>query len=470
MKKSKVLVLLPLMGMMLTGCDFINGLFNKGGNGEDNKPADKNESAYAINPVIEGGSEEEKEAILDAINFKGICNKSGSAVTEIYPDIEPNLSEDEGDDILLTTKQITDSGKFVNIEWGCDESQTYFSKFMPVDDYHKMIEVNFQHYGAPNGKLTWYINKATCGDAVCNKQDCITFSANIVNESYKHDNATIAEINKVTDKEKVVDAAGVQHKFASTFDIVDYEYHEGKNYSPYFLTNNPQATEKQYLYYNVKGKVIYTAPDGNWGLLADGKQVLEFYIGAGKALTKENWPNLAKEYVSMSGNMGQYCGNIQMGFMTKIKEIAKNEITEPVLTYPALTESEIASWKVEGYTAQKQAIDGFSGSLRSVTGTLVPGSIKNQNGDVLDASSVPNKRFTFQLQVGDEVMTVAYDYHVDRDGKLGVYNAYKAALQKGGQMTVKGTMRYSGNDDQPFITEGNNGVWTIVPFEVGHIA
>ena len=277
-----------------------------------------------------------------------------------------------------------------------------------------------------------------------------------------------------------VDADGTIHKYASTFDIVDYEYHDGKTYSPYFLTNNPEATEKQYLYLNIPGKVIYTAPDGNWGLLADGKNVLEFYAGSGTAFNEKNWPNLANKYVKISGNMGQYCGNVQLGFVTRItalKDAEKATLAEPEpLAYRTIDETLLKSLQIEGYTCAKQAVkfsDGscLSNGLGQVTGTLVPGSLKNSSAEECEASAlVSTKRFTFELQVGSEKLQVAYDYHTDKDGTHNLFKTLQAKVAAGGQMTLKGTMRYSGNDSAPFITEGNNGVWSIVPFLAEHVA
>ena len=79
------------------------------------------------------------------------------------------------------------------------------------------------------------------------------------------------------------------------------------------------------------------------------------------------------------------------------------------------------------------------------------------------------ERYTFVLEVGSQEMTVAYDYHTDKDGNVGVMAALKTALKAGGQMTIKGTVRYAGNNNLPFITEGNNGVWNIVPYLPAHI-
>lgn len=468
MRKTNLIAAM-LAVFMIAGCDLPWAKKNS----EEETPAKK----WALNPEITGGTEEQKNAILDALNNKPICNQTGSKTSEIFNDVQPTLSEDNGDGIKLTTSQ-TSGGKTVKLTWTVDESQTYFGARLKSDDAHDLIEIAYKGYGVADGTFSWVLSKLECEEAVANNAN-IQFSAKIQNEQYKHDEATIAQIYAIHDTELTVDANGTEHKFASTFDIVDYEYHEGKNYSPYFKTNNPDAKEKQYLYYNTPGKVIYTAPDGNWGLLGDGKNVLEFYAGAGKALVQSNWPNLADGYVKLAGNMSQYCGNIQMAFITKVLKLTDAEkaaVTEPA-DYRVLGEAELAALKVPNYTAAKQAVvmaDGgcLSNSLGQITGTLVAGSIKGSDGkDAAVASLVSSKRFTFELKVGEnEKIQVAYDYHTDKSGSVGLFNALKAKLQAGGEMTIKGTMRYAGNDSAPFITEGNNGVWSIVPFLTNHVA
>ena len=481
MKKSRLL-LAAVATLTLAGCSIDDLMFWKKNKSNDDtqeeeqqKPADKK---WEYNPEITGGTEAQHYAILDTLNNKPICNQNGKSTNEIFPETTPTLSEDDGDGIKLTTKQIN-GNETVTLTWTIDETQEYFGSRLKSDDAHDIIEIKYKGYGNPNGTFKWVLAKLECGEAVANAD--IEFSAITKNEVFKHDNVTIAQIYAIHDEEKVVDAGGTEHKFASTFDIVDYEYHDGKDYSPYFLTNNPDATEKQYLYYNVPGKVVYTSPDGNWGLLADGKNFLEFYAGSGTAFTVKNWPNLANQYVKISGNMSQYCGNVQLAFATKIvalNDAEKALIAEPEpVDYFEISESVINSLIVANYTAQKQAVilsDGscLSNRCASVTGTLKAGSIKDSSGnEVTNIDSLPSaKRFTFTLQVGGHELGVAYDYHTDKDGTHGVISALKTALKAGGQMTLKGTMRYSGNDSGCFITEGNNGVWNIVPFLAEHIA
>ena len=113
----------------------------------------------------------------------------------------------------------------------------------------------------------------------------------------------------------------------------------------------------------------------------------------------------------------------------------------------------------------------MSNVLAQVSGTYVANSLKDKNGDAIAVNSmVPAARYTFEIQVGEQKLTVAYDYHTDKAGNNGFFNALKAALNAGGAMTVKGTMRYSGNNSGPFISVGNKGVWNIVPFLPEHLA
>ena len=478
MKKTR-LILTAVACLSLAGCSMDDLMFWKQKKEEEQgqNEEESQKKKWELEPEIIGGSEEAKTAILDALNNKPICNQTGSKTDEIYYDVEKTLNEDEGDGVKLTTSQVS-GGKTVAITWSIDETQTYFGKLLHADEAHDLIQVNYQGYGVADGKLSWTLVKMVCEDAVANIN--LKYTVTTHNEEYLHEDMRIAQIYSITDEEKTVTVGGTEHKFASTFDLVDYE-DKGGTYSPYFKTNNPDAKEKQYYYVNVPGKVLYTAPDGNWGLLADGKNVLEFYAGSSaRPFIETVWPDLTEKYVKISGNLGQYTGNVQLTYVTKINaltEAEKAEIGEPEVTFRDLDETLLASLKVDGYTAQKQAVllsDGscLSNSLGQVTGTLKAGSLKNsKNAAVSNIDNMKSsERYTFVLEVGAEEMTVAYDYHTDKDGSVGVMAALKTALKAGGEMTIKGTVRYAGNNNLPFITEGNNGVWNIVPYLPAHIA
>jgi len=486
MKKFRAVVA-ALAICTLAGCDF----FNKKDSGGDGDGGSQPTKKYEYTPDVIGGGEEEKTAIYEALNKKPICNQFGSSTNEIFPENKPILSEDEGDGIKLTTSQAVKVGSTnytVSITWDIPE-QLYFKELLDSDSSHKLVEIAYQGYGVANGEFTWSLKKMECNGAYAEPN--LNYKAICQNEKFFHEDYRIADIYAFHDYRSSpleVDADGTKHYYPTTWDIVDYEYHSGKSYSPYFRTNNPDAVEKQYLYLNVIGKVIYLAPDGNWGLLADGENVLEFYAGsAAKSLTPTNWPNFSKEYVKISANMGHYHGNVQYGFLTKVAECTAAEkalIEEPTMNFRQLTQEKLESLKVDGFTAQLQAceVDGvvLEGSLRQVTGTLVANSIATtetvNNQEVekpLTADTVlAGQRFTFKLQVGTETMTVAYDYHADKTASNGLFNALQAALKKGAgtSITIKGTMRYSGNNSSPFVYEGNNGVWNITPFDVSHVS
>ena len=465
MKKRKLFVLLPLLGMTLSGCTFQEGwswvnehIFSPIGNffaGLFGGGNEEEEVVYSIIPKIDGGSKAEQDAILDAVNYKPICYPSGNPSTTIYPDSSYVLKEDSGDNIVLTTKQNV-GDKTVIVDWAIDASQDYFSKRTSVDDHHDFVEVKYQGYGVDDGLLKWNIKKISCGGAVSTDSKTLTYSAKCRNFTYRHDTVTIADLNKVTDQEKVVKIGddGALYKFRSTSDVIDYEPKANQKYSPYFPGNN-EGAEEDFMYVGVKGKVLYYAPDGNWGLIGDGDQVLEIYAGAGTKILPENFPNLNNQYVCVYGNMSQYCGNIQLGFISKIVAIDKSEITEPTKTYAQLTESTINGFvnpTSEGYDSHKQFIDGFSNSLATVTGTFVAGSLKDRDGKTVAVDKLVDNRFTFDLKVGTATITVAYDYHINIGAKTNLFTEFKNKIKNGGSLTVKGTMRYSGSDSSSFLS------------------
>ena len=214
---------------------------------------------------------------------------------------------------------------------------------------------------------------------------------------------------------------------------------------------------------------------------------MEIYAGGGTALKESNYPNLKLgSVVKVVGNLGQFCGNVQLGFITKVLEGDPSAITAPSdpLTFREMTEEKIASLTKTGFNDPSQAVrvDGVDmmGSLRSVTGTLVANSLYWCDGDAdvatswktATTSTIKNsKRFRFKLQVGEKQYSVAYDYHVCRNlGNYDLFNNLKSALDSGKAITVSGFSRYFGNNSEPFNPEGNGGVWTVVPFAANHVS
>lgn len=467
---------------LLTAVFAVSCLASCGGGGGD-------DSKYKINPDISGGSAEEKDAILNAINKKPIVmNKNGDTIKALAALSDASkmstLKEDDGDYLRLTTKQVV--GDYtVELDWSVDETSPYFGEIhsSTEDDYHKIVEIKYPGYNVEQvlrGTFGWTLKSASCGGAKVTNPQIVEYKVNIVGLEYFFKKMSVAQFNGVKEGEQTFTYKNKDYTFPATYDIVDYKCEGKDTYKP-DIAPNPEnqgkELEKQnFLLVDVPAKVFYKSPDGNWGLAADGKNVIELYTGSELNLKETEFPNLANEYIVVSGEAGRYHGNVQISFISKISKLEdKTSIAEPVFDFPAISAEEIAGWKwtYEGNTYDNQAVPGLVNSLRSVTGTLVAGSIKDSDGKaVTDPSALKNNRATFQLQVGDQVITVAYDYHADREGKVGVFNALKAALAKGGEMTIKGTMRYdNGRDkDQPFgYVAGNSQIWTIVPYLPEHI-
>ena len=448
------------------------------------------DKGYSVNPEINGGSGDEKTAILEALNKKPlVTNKNGDTIKPLstLPDLSKmdRLIEDDGDYVKLTTQQlvkVNDAKYTVKIEWNVDQSQEYFASLQQSDEdaYHKILELKYKGYGVADGQINWEIKSMTCGEAAVAKPSELKYGAVVVNQIYYHVDTTIADFNKVNGPKTVTDGDKT-YNYPSTFDIVDYDVHPGEKYSPYFKVDEHNVgKEKDYYYVNVPGKVIYTAPDGNWALISDGNNILELYAGSALDLKTTTYPNLeVNKNVIVSGNASVYQGNIQVGFITKISKLedaSKIDTTDP--TFETLSADVIDSWKDATLGIDKQSIAGLSNSLRKVSGTVVADSIRDKNNNkVTNISSLENNRFTFDLQVdADTKITVAYDYHTDRDKSQGLFNKLKEALGTKTPLTIEGTMRYSNGrgDERPFFFEKNDAskpapCWNIVPFKENHV-
>lgn len=457
MKKSKLLLALPLAGMLLSGCtfqegwnkvvDFFAGIF--GGSSVENP------DEFDIVPKMRGGSKAQRTAICTAINDLSPC--VNRAANDLFPNTDITLAEDDGDFIRVTTKQVVDEFT-VELKWGVDETQATFNWIKDADEAHQVISPKYPGFKNPSTEFKWTLESATCGKAKTTAT-IAEYKATLTAESHPHEEVTIAQINKCTMEAQTING----HSYPSTFDMVDYT-----KASPYFKPNEDDETAG-YHYIKVKGKVLYYAPDGNWALIGDGDQVLELYAGSGTALTPEKFPSLASDYVEVSGNLAQYCGNIQVGFITIINDCPKGNIVDPDVNNVRQITSQFIEQNFElssPFVCQKQAIDGFSNSLGKIEGTVVANSVKDKNGKaVASASALVNNRFTFQVSLsGGKTMTVAYDYHTDKAGEVGLFNALKSKIFSTNSIKIKGTMRYAGNNENSFILDNSNpGIWNIVP-------
>jgi len=485
MKLGKLL-LVGFASMALAGCEFPWSKKDSGG-GDQKKE-------YRLNPTITGGSDEETTAILEVLNTKPICEKFGKSTNEIFDDGNPILKEDEGDNIRLTNAY-TYKGKKVEFTWNVPTGQPYFKKILQpeTDEDHQFIEVNYLGYAHKEemGTLTWNISKIKCGSAVAESPD-VTYQCRFQNETILHTSTTIDELLAFHTNEKVVTVDDVDYKWPSTYDLIDYDQVDGDGKpNPYFIQSDVDNPDAGYYYTNVKGKVIYLAPDGKFGLIGDGESVLQIYAGSGTALLESNYPYLGVgKYVTVSGNMSQYCGNVQLGYVTKIQPADASEVTDPSGTYNQLSAAEIQTFETYADHAQIQAVevDGviMANSLRKVTGTVKSGTLKVCTGKAenkddwkaADSLADKGKRYMFDIEVSDgtgvddpkATFTVYYDKHVAVGAGASVFNNLKTAYASG-SVTVEGFATYFGQDKNPFVLYqnlsplGSLGHWTIVPLK-----
>lgn len=426
---------------------------------------------------IKGGSKDEKEAIQFAIENMGPALMNGASLnTEDTFDANP----DNGDYLLLATKIIGAEVNYtmydIDIEWDIDRSSPYVDSVTEGADGQLLVDLNYPT--DKDGSFSFGISKVSCGRAVSTDPE-VVYNLNIKKPVYKHVDQNITALNKIS--ENPVEEKGGEYGY----DLIKYDQK-----SPYWVGNNP-GTEKDYYYVNVDGELIYAAPDGNWALIGDGDQIMELYAGSAYDLGTAKYPALANKYVRVSGNMSQYNGNIQIGFITFIRNSKAENKKTASKTYQTIDETFLSALDTEYVTKDKdgkvvvdqktgepikvssqlQCVPGknLSNALVQVTGTYVPGSLK-ADGKTTDQLK-KGARGTFQIQVGSHKVTVAYDYHTDKDGSVGLCAKLNNAVKQNNPITIKGTYRYCCNDKIPFLQNYSNpGEWQVVPFLADHCA
>lgn len=418
---------------------------------------------------VSGGSEEEREAIQTAVR-KSIAIIGGSNTVLIGGNY--SLLEENGDYLTVATKynvKVASSKRYdVNIEWDLGtEGSGYVSAITDVDSVHKMVEFNYPGQGGAEGDYTFSIKKISCGGASSTNPE-VSYKVHVTATPYKHYDVNIKDVYKLQDL-----GSG---KYG--YDIIDYSLA-----NPWFK-QQPENVGKGdpkksgYYYVNVTGKIIYVSPDSNWGLIADGDDVLEIYCGNILNIKPERFPAINNEYVSVVSNLGHYYGNMQTSFITEMKKKSASDLLkEPTLNYRVIDKDTITGIKNE-FGGHKQCVHmggqdiNLPNSLAQMTGSYIDGSLKNKDGDPTTVDKIKSsERFTFKISVGGEEVVVAYDYHTDKEGSVGVFNDIKAMLQGSGDYTIKGTLRYHGDDANGFVQSSTiPGDWQITPFLQGHVA
>ena len=453
MKKTGLLLGLLSAGL-LTGCVMpaIPGV-----SGNTSTPTSEPTSAPTSEPTSAPTSEvHDVEAETRAINA---AKAQTLATVSRNSDIIEGVTSDIGwgatgfynnDYLFLTTKQMvadreTEKDFYVNIEWSYDKTDAFVKEELVTDDTHIAVYFNYdkeQEHDFPF--------KATlkCGEGTPAE---VNFQVHLKTRNLDFKQMSIPEIYAVNDTND-----GFKEVDAKT------GYYPGNNTS--IVDETTGKPKFNYLCVETTGQVIYTAPDGNWGLIADGDSVLELYSGSASNIDAGHFPALVVgEVVKVQAELGSYYGNCQVSFIFDISKGDRSAITAP---------TNYALMRGQDFAGKKYFEGGLMNSLRTVN-AVYNGNLKDKNDkDISVSETSAGARWTFEVKVDGEVLKVAYDYHVDRKGEAGVYNAFKAKLESlsvGDALTLKGTVRFAGTNQKTYLNQ-DKGVWSIVPFLADHMA
>ena len=366
---------------------------------------------------------------------------SVSRKTQVAPETKINIGQDKdvwnNDYLYLATKQIVldeNSGKdyTVEINWTYDATNIVREK-ITADETHESIYFNYSETEEYDFSFT---GNFKCGSATGTAK----YEVHLLKKNVSFKTLTLQQIyaaNSTNDGFEEVDKT-----------------------TGYYKQNNESFP---YMCVETYGKVVYVSPDGNWGLIADGDYVLELYSGSGLNLDKGHYAALeVGNTVKVWAELGSYFGNCQVSFIFDIVSADASKAAAST-GFRNLAEADFAGkhyW--EG---------GLMNSLRSVTAKYA-GNLK-QDGKTVTAANLKNGRFTFDVTVGSTTLSIAYDYHVDRNGDLNIFKAYQdkiKALNNGDDVTIKGTLRFSGPTEKSYKGNESATTWSLTPYLADHIA
>ena len=422
MRKSLKIFALALAAVALVGCNSRGGGDTTGGG----QTSGGQTTSY--------GSEVEKAAIDRVMggNVAAVNNETAIIAGQVS-----QLDADNNDNVTVITKQLVNVNGTkveVHVDWTYEDNSVVdlFHTLEGQEEYNKVFEFN---YPAKGGEAVEFKFKGTakCGATTA---DPVEFAVSLQPTKYVYPDYRLAEILKVKSDgscfEHVTDAA-----------------------KGYWESNNQDA-DTPYMYITTFGKVVYLSPDGNWGLIAEGDLFLEIYAGSGRKLGSKYYPGLAVgNWVSVRGEPSNYKGNVQLGYISKVKQVEKGSMAEPNMNYRTVDEA---------YLTGYNQFNGDMNALFSVTGVYA-GNAK----PAVDSMNV-GARATFDLTVGSKTFTIAYDYHTCKDSDVTLFDEMVAVL-KGAtagstRLTIKGTLRFVANGSNAFT---NDGTCQLTPFLAGHV-
>lgn len=431
MKKLAIISACLAIGFLAAGC--------MGGGSSKGKGKKTSSSTEIIDPEVAARA-------IESAKLYPIAQVSGS--TTLFPDQSQRIGHNSNeaytnDYILLNTVQVVldrDTGKSisVNIEWSYDKSTSFVKELLDIDDKHQGL---FFLYDKDEHDFD-FTAKLSCGEA---EPQSVTFKVHLMDKNLVFPSMTIAEIYKVNDGN-------------NGFDLVDYTGEKG-----YYKANNDNFG---FCCVEVKGKLIYSSPDGNWALIADGDRTIQLYSsGAGRPLTKTQYPALViGNTVTVEAELSSYKGNAQVSY---IFDISKADVTiEADTDFKALHGTD--------FDGKHYWEDNLMNSLYSINGTYVGNSLKDKDGNLItNIEELPNARFTFEVVVDGKTLGIAYDYHVDRNATEGVFDAYKnklLSLKDGDAVKISGVLRFAGKADKGYKENQNYTTWNLVPYLAEHFA
>lgn len=241
----------------------------------------------------------------------------------------------------------------------------------------------------------------------------------------------------------------------------------------YTWCDQTNATIEGYEHYivSVKGYVVGYAPDGNFAIIASGNRYVQLYAGSAMDLMPSSRPALTVgNLVEVRGQVDVYYGNVQIAFIHTVWDAGEDSsIAQPSGEW-AITETE---WEA------LHQYDGNHSRAVTISGEYA-GDLRDQSGNRID-SFTAGARCSFKMTVGGETITVAYNYHVNRNN-TGIGDEYAEiidSLPNGADIKVSGFMLVNDGDDASWPTpaadgytynsDGDKITYEIMPFDSGDI-
>ncbi len=394
------------------------------------------------------GNPAQELAACEAALTKSIATVTGTPLSSA---VKTELSGDSNDIVTVTTKQVVnvEGNKYtVDLSWSWDEefNDLITQKAANDDDTHAKLYFNYPSKAEQeNGLDTKFKVEAKVNKQVATAE----YSVHLAPCTYKFNEMTIAELYALKDS-------------GDTFAFMN---EDGDRIS----TNYGQ----DFYYVKVSGKLVYVAPDKNFGILADGNHYVYLF-----KINKYGDPGAAVvgKYFRISASISQYYGHIQLSYIKNIEELDDHSnIAEPT----KLTITNDINEKGSAGFKPFYADDTISRMIEPISGVATNPMIgvKSGNTTVMVASTfgafTGAVRFTFDLKLDDtHTITVAYDYHTGKsDTKSGTatreaFTKVLTAVTDGStKLTVKGYLTFN----NPSNSIGPDGAWQIVPLEAGDI-